>query len=216
MLRPTMAWIFISILIPAYSAPNAVDDLEKLRWQVGNWGNQIQYGLLDVEGRGKVLKANILQQGGKDMAILQIGQRINAKEKPFLVFDMKHNYGWVVPVAMAVNAGPTYFESSLRRFEVDGKYHRFVYDLSQANFKCAKYNWVQGVPIENVENIRNLFLILYPQRRSGLTRKTGNPSGPVNVLYARPSEQCRGKAHPGRCGPARHFEITEFRTEGNG
>jgi len=146
-----------------FSLAQEADGLETGKWAVGNWGNPITYEILGIEGRGKVLKANC-QQGRQPRAICSLSRAWSAREYPFLVFDVRYEFDHEVPVAVGVTT-TRYFESSVRRPAPGERFTRVVYDLSQANFKEARYNWAQGVPIDRPESVKQLFILCFPQKK---------------------------------------------------
>jgi hypothetical protein len=60
-----------------YSLTSDSDHLEQQGWTSGNWGNGINFEHIEVEGRGKVLKASC-QHGGKPQAIAALRKRWSA------------------------------------------------------------------------------------------------------------------------------------------
>ena len=148
-----------------FSLAEEAEGLETQDWGVGNWGNPITYEVLGIEGRGKVLKANC-RQGGHPRAICSLKRAWNAREYPFLVFEVRCEFDHEVPVAVGVTT-TRYFESSVRRPSPGDHFTRVVYDLSQANFKEAQFNWVQGVPIDRPEEVKELFVLCFPQKQEG-------------------------------------------------
>lgn len=160
------AMIHFACSIFPFSPATAQDGLEAQQWVGEKWGNPVRLQAEDMEGRGKVLRATC-EHGKQDKAIFSIARQWNAKELPFVVLDTRNDFHTEVGVAVAVSTGGewTYFESSLRRPPKGGEFTRLVFDLSQPNFKCEKYHWIQGLPIENLNDVRKLFLVLFPQNR---------------------------------------------------
>jgi len=164
---------FLLCLCCGTSSPLAwaqpLDGLEKLKWKPEDWGNPVTFGTKDSAERGHILEAHC-QHGEKDKVIFSLNRKWNARERPFLVMDVGSRFESEVGVAIAVSTGPrwNYFESSLRRPSRAGEFQRVVFDLSQPNFKCEKYHWIQGVPIEDVQDVRKLFIVLFPQNRRAM------------------------------------------------
>ncbi|MBI2194763.1 MAG: VCBS repeat-containing protein [Planctomycetes bacterium] len=140
------------------------EGLETENWGVGGWGNPVTFSHPEMEGRGQVLQASC-QHGDKAMAIFSLGRPWNILERPFVTFDVRTEFGHGVSVAIGVNTGPenTYYESSVRRPEEGQAFTRVVFDLSQANFKEARFNWIQGIRILNPEQAKMLHILCFPQ-----------------------------------------------------
>ncbi len=147
----------------AAGAERRVDGLETARWRVEKWANPARLRVIREGVRGRVLEATWLP-GRQDKAVFTLPRRWNAMERPLLVLDVRNPGRTFTRLAAGLRTGKkfVYFESSLRRPPPGGPYLRAYYDFSQANFKCRKYHWIQGVPITNLQAARNLTLLIYP------------------------------------------------------
>jgi len=138
------------------------DGLETEQWRRGSWGNSVEFEIVEMDGRGEVLGV-YCEQGPKPSALCFLAGKWDAVERPFFTFDFHCEFDHEVPVAMGVRTN-AYFESSLRRPIRGQAFTRAVYDLSQHNFKTGKYDWAQGVPIEQSNNVGQIFIHCFPQR----------------------------------------------------
>ncbi|MBM4050388.1 MAG: hypothetical protein FJ279_35275, partial [Planctomycetes bacterium] len=160
------AVVSLAVSTCAVGQPKALDGLEMQNWAVEapNWGNPATLERVDVEGRGKALRVTC-QSGPQDKTLFSLSKPWDAQKRPFVVMDVRNDFKADVGVAVAVVTGKgfNYFESSLRKPHQGSDFTRVIYDLSQPNFKCQKYNWIQGIPIENLDQAQRLFILFFPQ-----------------------------------------------------
>ena len=170
---PSTACALLLLLQPFSTARGQVTDgLETAKWVQSHYSNPVKLSLVQIEGRGKVLEVEC-RAGSTPRANIRTDHRWNGREFPYVVMDYRRQFGHAVPVAIAVNSGPkkVFHESSLRRPPHDDEFHRVFYDLSQHNFKCARVNWIQGVPIDNVDELHQLQVQVWPQDRRKMAGK---------------------------------------------
>lgn len=155
--------------VPPFSLVEQTDGLETETWRKGGWGNPMTFEAIEVPGRGPVLKVtggHANQRG----TVCVMDQRGDLKERPFFAFDIRNDFDHDIRVGIGAVTN-AYYEGSYLGVPKTGDFVRIAYDMSQRQFKTAASDWVQGLLLPGMENVRQFQFTAYSAKeedRSGV------------------------------------------------
>jgi len=145
--------------VPPFVLVKQTDGLETQTWRKGGWGNPMTFETVEIPERGQVLKVtggHANQRG----TVCALNQRGDLKERPFFAFGIRNDFDHDIRVGIGAVTN-AYYEGSFLGVPKTGDFVRIAYDMSQRQFKTAASDWVQGLLLPGMENVRQFQLTAY-------------------------------------------------------
>ena len=157
---------------PVSERDRLIEGLETKGWQAESeqWSNPISSKLVPLSGKeagkdGQDAKRTLeilCGSGGKDKATLRKPLAISAVAKHILIFRVKNSAEFALRIAIGVKTGDyEYFESEPQVVKYGEGYKELRFNLTSKTFKSAASNWVNNVPVANLEDLKEVQVVFY-------------------------------------------------------
>jgi hypothetical protein len=153
--------------------PTAQGGLESKGWanEALQWSNPVKPQVISVATEaGNIPALQIDFSGGdKDKATIKRSARLTIGQDSVLAFLAKNSGEKPVSIAIAVKTGSKYLfhESPQQVIKTSDSFQKIKFDLKSANFKSAASNWENNTPVADLNDVKEIQILIYNGRQDG-------------------------------------------------
>jgi len=133
-------------------------------WRAENWGNRADSQIV-TGPNGKKMLSVTWHERDKDKVAVRLNVDLDLTDKSELSFDVYNESGGRISICAAFSTMPGYqFFESVAPAVPSGEWQTIRINLADKKFKSAASNWAHVTGIENKNNVRDVFILIYNGR----------------------------------------------------
>ncbi len=160
--------------------------LESKGWnnEALQWSNPVRPQIINITTEAGIIPALKIdfKGGDKDKATIKRSARLTIGQDSVLTFMAQNSGKKPLSIAIAVKTGSKYIfhESPQQLINNSEDFQKLRFDLKAANFKSAASNWENNTPIADLNDVKEIQLLIYNGKQDGtlVISSMGFPSSP--------------------------------------
>jgi hypothetical protein len=159
--------------------PTVQGGLETKGWnnEALQWSNPAQPQLITVSTEAGITPALKIdfKGGDKDKATIKRSARLTINQDSTLTFMAQNPTGKPLSLSVAVKTGSKYLfhESPAQTIKPGSDFQTVKIDLRAPNFKSAASNWQNNAPVADINDVKEIQLLIYNGNQDGTLIITG-------------------------------------------